>query len=165
MIAGYISATDLHNALTPVVYMAIFDDTRSGVIGTVDGSTQVAQVIALSAAEVESYLVGLWPAGNMPAELPGAVSQLLVGAQLLYAKILAYRRKPELVKTYGAQQGGELDKQFVAKMLRIQASIQQMSPTDNPPQGDPPNVGANVVPGRHRIITDGDGDDDNLGDF
>jgi len=170
-LTGWIAAKDLRLALSPVVYMAIFADARETDPTVVDGSDQVAQVLALSAAEVASYLPALFAPSASPAQLPAQVSQLLAGAQLLYARILSYQRRPEYVKTYGAQPGGKLEDMFRAKMERIQSSIQQVPPGDGvasdgaSPVADPPNVGASVTPEDHRIIINDPDGTDNLGDF
>jgi hypothetical protein len=170
-LSGWIAAKDLRLALSAVVYMAIFDDDRTKSQTTVDDSDQVKQVLALSAAEVASYLPALFAANAGPAQLPAQVSQLLAGAQLQYARVLSYQRRPEYVKTYGAQPGGKMEDLFRTKMERIQSSIQQVPAGDgvaadgSSPVPDPPNVGAIVTPDDHRIIVSDPDGTDNLGDF
>jgi hypothetical protein len=143
--------------------MAIFDDSVSKSIPTVDASDQVAQVLSLSASEVASYLPTLWP--DMPPQLPATASALLMGAQLDYARVLSYRRHPEYIKTYDAGPGGKMEELFRAKMLRIQSSIQQIAPEDAPALEDPANVGGSFADdGKRMICTEPDGTD-NMGDF
>lgn len=162
-LTGWIAAADLRLALTPVSYMAVFDDGLSKSIATVDASAQVAQVIALSAAEVASYLPVLFP--DLPAQLPSTVSQLLAGAQLDYARVLSYRRHPEYIKTYDAGPGGKMEQLFREKMARIQSSVQQIVKTDVPPVEDPANVGGSFADdGKRMVCTNPDGTD-NFGDW
>lgn len=165
-IAGWNTAENLRLALSTVTYMAIFDDDRTKDPAVVDASPQVLQVLALSASEVASYLPAVFAVEDVP-QLPDAVSQILAGAQLYYARVLSYQRRPEYVKTYGAQTDGPMEKRFVEKMLRIQASVQQIPEAsgEGGPSEDPPNVGASVRSDVARmIINDADGTD-NLGDF
>ena len=143
--------------------MAIFDDDRTKNVETVDESDQVGQVLQLSAAEVASYLPALYLA-NAP-QVPDATSALLKGAQLYYARVLSYQRRPEFVKTYGAQPSGPMEKLFHEKMSRIQSSIQQIPPDDNGPPVDPPNVGATILSDDSRMIINSVDGTDNLGDF
>lgn len=162
-LTGWIAAADLRLALGPVNYMAIFDDSRSKDVPTVDASPQVAQVLNLSAAEVASYLPVLWP--DLPPQLPQSASQLLAGAQLDYSRVLSYRRHPEFIKTYDAGPGGKMEELFRAKMGRIQSSIQQIVPTDAPAKEDPANVGGSFADdGKRMVVTEPDGRD-NMGDF
>lgn len=162
-LSGWIAAQDLRLALGPVSYMAVFDDSRSKDVPTVDASPQVAQVIALSAAEVASYLPVLWP--DLPPQLPATASQLLAGAQLDYARVLSYRRHPEYVKTYDAGPGGKMEELFRAKMARIQSSIQQVVPQDAPAAEPPANVGGSFADdGKRMVVTEPDGRD-NFGDW
>jgi hypothetical protein len=162
-LAGWIAAQDLRLALGPVSYMAIFDDSTSKSIATVDASLQVAQVLNLSAAEVASYMPILYP--DVPPQLPAAVSQLLAGAQLDYSRVLSYRRHPEYIKTYDAGPGGKMEELFREKMLRIQQSVQQISPQDAPALEDPGNVGGNFADDGKRLICTSPDGTDNLGDF
>lgn len=170
-IAGWVTAKQLRLALGPVTYMAIFDDGRSKDVVVVDASDQVLQVLAESAADVASYLPALYTREQSPAQVPGSTSWLLTGAQLMYAKCLAWQRHPEYVKTYGAQPGGKLETQYREKMERIQSSIQQVAPGDGTatsgadPVPDPPNVGGVVRADDDRIIISDPDGTSNLGDF
>lgn len=164
-LSGWIDAKALRLALGPTTYMAIYDDakTKDQTFALVDNSDQVKQALALSASEVASYLPSLWP--DLPPQLPSSASQLLADAQLMYAKLLAYQRHPEYVKTYDAGPGGKLEERFRAKMARIQSGIQQIVTADAPAAEDPAIVGGSFKDdGKRMLCTDPDGTD-NFGDW
>ena len=161
--AGYITPQILVDALSEPTYMAIFDDTNSGLRATVDASTGVVTCLALGHAETASFLPSILSA--TPAEQPSAlVSRLLEMAEVSFCVCFAYRRHPEYVKTYGAEPSGPLYKECVARMLRIQAGTQQIPTNDNPPQ-KAANVGGSSVADGARIAMTGTDGVSRLGDF
>jgi hypothetical protein len=154
--AGYITAQKLRVKLGLSTYMAIFDDNSSGDPAVVDASAEVAQCLDDAHAETASFLPSIFD--TTPAEQPSAsVSKLLILAELGFACVFAYRRRPEYVKTFGADPSGPLYKEAVDRMLRIQKGTQQVAPNDNPPQ-KPGNAGGYVLADGPRIAaTSADG--------
>ena len=159
----YSTVQQLVDALGLPAYMAIFDDTASGSRVTVDTSTGVTTCMLRAHAEVASFMPAIL--NVVPAEQPAAnVSVLLQHAELDFAVCLAYRRHPEYVKTYGADPGGPMYKECVARMTRIQAGTQQIAPNDNPP-ATPGNLGGSSLVDGARIATSNIDGTSNLGDF
>lgn len=161
--APYSTVQQLVDALGQPAYMAIFDDTASGSRATVDASTGVLTCMNRGHAEVASFMPSIMTVA--PPEQPASnVSVLLQHAELDFIVCLAYRRHPEFVKTYGADPGGPLYKECVARMLRIQEGTQQIPLDDNPPQ-KPANIGGISLADGARIAASNTDGSSNLGDF
>ncbi len=127
--AGFASETDLRNALWPGIFKQIFDDTGAGSVAT--GAANVLQVLARAHAEVTSYLQRVYDV--VPDELPDAVSQLLVSAELDYAVAFAFSRRPELSERLGEKYIENMFSRAAKKMEAIATSKQIVAPNDNAP--------------------------------
>lgn len=151
----------------PVTYMAVFDDNKTKDVRKVDASEAVELILDLSWAQVMSFVRGMYASG-LPEQGSNA-SKLLKGAQLLFARCMAYQRHPEYVKTYGAEPDGKLWSAGVALMKRIQSAEQQIPPNDNPPEANPGNVGTIVYDDSPKIAVPSNPDSPNkntaLGDW
>ena len=176
-VPSYITADDLLNAMSQAVFMALFDDSRppTGNVVTVKAQANVTDILRRSLVRVTSYLPAIvkqYPpetgaAGISAASYPATdnIPALLKDAQLQIAKIYAFQRHPEYVKTYGAQDGGQMMKDWERFMERIQSGELQVTPNDTPPQPTPENVGGTVVDDGNRIITTSPDGTDNSGDY
>jgi hypothetical protein len=92
----YINQSDLEDSLSKTTVMRLFDDDNDGV-ADID---PVNRVIASAEALVNSRLARSYPKLTLPvAQSPQ--SALLKEATLMFAIPLAYRRRPELVRTTG----------------------------------------------------------------
>lgn len=138
-----LTADDLVSALSESTYMEIFDDDNTGNRSVVDASDQVIDCLADADSEIASWVENLYPG----AQISTSTSNLLKSAKKRFARIMAYRRRPELVKTYGAEPSGPLMQEFVELMERIQKSIQRIPAVETPPTPTPPNVGVRISSG------------------
>lgn len=158
----FTSVQNLVDALSQERYMAIFDDNNTGSRATVDASAGVSLCLARAHAEVTSYLPGIYAAA--PLELPSAVSVLLQSAELDFALLFAYRRRPEYSNTAGYEPGGPIEKACIARMERLQQGTQQIAVNDSPP-AKRLNTGGYTLADGARIITTGLDGTSNAGDF
>jgi hypothetical protein len=149
--AGYIAASDLRLALSQPTYMALFDDTNSRNVATVDASPQVALVLKRAHAQIVSWVPSIYQ--QLPNELPADPPSLLIDAELQVAVIYSYRRHPEYVKTYGAEANGALWKELVEFMQRFQSNEQQIASNDNPPEPAPENESSSYSGNDDPMIT------------
>ena len=171
-VPSYITTQDLIDALGQTAYMAVFDDSGSGSVATVSGSSQVASILGRSLVWIESWLPDIYktmPPSTSAAGIPvggDSIPRLLKDAQLQYALIMAYRRKPEYASTYSAEPGGKMMLELKELMQRIQSGAQRIPPDDSPPETAPANVGgASLADGPRMAITSTDGVTTNNGDW
>lgn len=137
---GYITETDLKNALNANVWIHLFDDDGDGVVS--NGQSNVTLVITRAHAEVLSYLPNLYT--TIPSDSP--VISILQSAELDFAYTLALERRPELGQTMGEPTMQDRWKRAQERMERLQKGIQRI--TDNPPGGAAPaNIGGQVRSG------------------
>lgn len=169
---SYITAQDLVDALSLPTYYAIFDDANTGVRNTVDTSTPVATVLRRALVWVASWLPDIYDtlppeqgALGVPTTTADNIPALFKDACLQRAVILAYRRHPEYVKTYGAEADGPLMKELVDMMRRIQAGTQRVTKNDTPPQTLPGNIGGSSISDGPRIAMSNIDGTKNIGDF
>lgn len=170
-VPSYITAQDLANALGTPAFMAIYDDSPTvGVFATVAAQPNVTDVLRRSLVQVASFLPDIY--SKFPPETGAAgvstggdsIPALLKDAQLQMAIIYSYRRRPEYVKTYNAEPGGALMKEWLAFMTRLQSGTQQVTPNDSPPQTRM-NTGGYTLADGARIITTGLDGTNNSGDW
>lgn len=141
---GFITETDLKNALNSATWVHLFDDDGDGNVTAAQAN--VTLVLERAHEEVLSYLPNLY--ATLPASSP--VIKLLKSAELDFAYTLALERRPELAKSMGENTIDARWKRAQARMDRIQKSIQRI--TNDPPGGAlPANVGG--------IVRSGDPDD------
>jgi hypothetical protein len=159
--AGYASETDLRNAIWPGMFKQLFDDTGAGTVAV--GATNVLQVLARAHAEVTSYLPRAYDV--TPAELPNAVSQLLVSAEIDFAVAFAFSRRPELAEKLGANFIDLTFKRATKKMENIANTVQQIAPNDTPPAAKPNTLGGIVYDTGPRMLVDSSDGTVNGGDF
>lgn len=161
-LAPYIAASDLRAALSPAVYMAIFDDEQTGSIADVDASNAVALVLARAHSRVVSWLGHTYT--KLPLATDSEVPYLLKDAELNYAIGMSFDRHPEYVRAYGAdpQRKNAWD-QAELTMNRVQEAILRF--VDAPSVGKPVNVGGIVFDSGPRTLTDSLDGTYNGGDF
>jgi hypothetical protein len=170
-IRSYLTAQDLRVALSPAMYLALFDDDNTGDVSAVDASAGVLSVLAESLVLVTSWLPDIYktlPPETSPAGIvTGGDSMpiLLKVAQLQYARVLSYRRHPEYVKTYGAEPGGTLWKEANEFLERIQDGVQRVTSNDTPPEVLPENVGGSAAYDGPRIAISSPDGTPNSGDW
>ena len=165
MPSPFSTVQNLVDALSEATYMAVFDDARNNDRATVDASSAVALCLRRAHAQVSSRLPGLF--AQLSAEQPqdAQVPDTLRDAELAFAVVYAYRRHPEYVRTFGAGPNGELWKEALDQVARLQTGVQRIPANDNPPAPAPANVGGIVTSNGPRMLTDADGGTSNLGDF
>lgn len=159
--AGYASETDLRAAIWPGMFIQLFDDAGTGTVS--NGSASVLQVLALAHAEVISYLPRAYDV--TPNELPSAVSQLLVSAELDFAIAYAFRRRPELAARLGDTFIRDTFARATKKMENVANSVQQIAANDNPPASSPGTRGGIITDNSHRVLIDNSDGTSNSGDF
>lgn len=156
----YTDATGLQNALGPVTYTAIFDDSSLG--AGHENATAVDQVLARAHAKVVSRLVSVYGVAGIPSVLPATVPELLVDAELDYAVALAWQRHPEYVRAIGAKHSAAAAYERAdATMQNVADAIQRLPDV----AATPTNVGGVVTDGSNRLIIDNSDGSSNAGDF
>lgn len=139
--------SNLESALSPLVVVALFDDTSTGV----PSATAMAEVIAQAEAEVFSYLVGHYPTNPPPASL--LTDPLIQRAAVDFAIVFAYERHPEYTRSQGETSRVETRfKRACDRMKRIQAAMQQPAQTNSPTPVTSSTVGG-AGPAAEPLIT------------
>src|SRR5690242_10024481 len=94
-----VTAKTLRTSLSLSTYMAVFDDANTGSADIVDSSEQVRLVLVEAHAMVVSFLGDLYT--KIPNGTDSELPQLLVHAELLYARAISFDRHPEYTRTFG----------------------------------------------------------------
>lgn len=155
-----ISVEDLRDYLSPTILLRIFDDDNTGDLDTVMASRPVQLVLTQAHANCVSWLPVMYntlPDGD-DAELP----ELLRGAELEYAKALAWDRHREIAKASSVDVDA-LYKRVDLKMTRLQESTLRIA--DSPPEAKPRNVGGLVRDEGFRVMCGTTSGVSNSGDF
>jgi hypothetical protein len=167
---SYTTPQDLVDAISEQAYFALFDDGNTLNRGVVDASTPVTKCIRRAHAQVTSFLPRIYKA--FPSETAGGIDSdtdsipaLLKDAELQFAIIFAYRRHQEYVRTFGAEPGGKLMDEALELMERIATAVQQIPPTDSPPEPSPRVLPVPMTDDSPRLILDNPDGSSNLGDF
>jgi len=157
-----ITAAQLRASLTPEVYLAIFDDDRTGDIDSVDVSDGVLEVLNDAHALTISSLGPLY--ARLPTSSDAKVSILLKAAEKQWARAFAFERRPEFEHEYGY--GGEKSKaESRAKRILDEIRADLMQIVDAPPEPQPRNVGGIIRRRVQRVFLDGPNGERNSGDF
>lgn len=169
-IRAFITPQDLVDAISETTYMAIFDDQSTGSRSVVDASMPVQSILARAHAQCMSFLPRIY--GTLPPEVPSgivaggdSIPVLIKDAEVQWATIYTYRRHPEYVRTYGAEPNGAMTKEVVDMLERLADLVQQVAPTDSPPQPRPGLVQSVVTGLGPRLVSPNDDGSSNLGDF
>jgi hypothetical protein len=151
ILSPYITAAELRAALSPSVYMAIFDDEQIGSTIEVDASVPVQLVLARAHARVVSWLPHTYT--QLPLSTDLEVPYLLKDAELNYAIGMSFDRHPEYVRSYGMdpQRKSAWDQAELC-MTRVQQAILRFA--DSPSINAPTNSGGIVFDTGPHTITD-----------
>lgn len=158
----YIDADELATRLTPATYLAIYDDSGTGDVASVNDQA-VQQDIDGAEGEVDSYLI-TDRALPLPAIVNPSVDRLVRLAALDFATALAFLRHPEYVRTFGENPKAQgLWERATARMKRLKTGMVELPDVDKQ-AAKPLNVGGVVLDeGPRTIITSSDGRDNGSG--
>jgi hypothetical protein len=157
-----ITAAQLRASLTEEVYMAIFDDARTGDVTTVDVSDGVTEVLNDAHAFVISSLGPIYTI--LPLSTDASIDTLLIAAEKQWARMLSFERRPEFEHNYGY--GGEKDRaESRAKWLLAQIQSAAMRLVTAPPEPKPTNVGGAILSTGQRVMLPNADGSSNSGDF
>lgn len=142
------SVQDLVNALGEQTIMDTCDDFRWKDPPRVLAGDILKLVVKRANAIVLSYLPTTY-GDTAPKQTPDypddELSDLLRDCGLRFATCLLYQRRPAWMKQNGYLEshgpGGNVERGAHTQMKQIQASIQRVHATDNPPETKPRNVG------------------------
>ena len=145
----YITQLDVENALSPATVAYLFTDPGQSTINQV----ALNDCIDRAEGEVDSWLLGDI---DITSTAFSKVDRLLRQCALDFFKVFAFERHPEYVKTFGDDpRGGSLFKGAMARMERIQASLQKLP---DQPTIKPANSGGLITDdGPRTCITSADG--------
>jgi hypothetical protein len=150
----YISADDLANALSPTVFLEIFDDDNTNDIAAVKASDQVLLVIENAEGEVESRIGVEYNLDNVTGS-----DRLVRRACLEYAIAYSLERHPEVTRS---AQAPERFKRAENRVQLLQDAILEL--VDSPTQ-KPANVGGALYDPTPTMWTDTTTGDYTGGDF
>jgi len=150
---AYIGQADLEYFLGVATVFELFNDNNAGVVSV----NAVNQVCSLASARLDGKLARVYT-GPFPVTQQPVPDNIKMGT-LLYAKALAYQRRPEYVKQYKDAPMKEADA-FAEELCQAREYI-----PDYLAQPTPANVGTIVSDGSPRIIADGPDGANNGGDY
>ena len=162
MLAPLIDADSLRNTVTPEVYMAVFDDTRSGDPDIVDQSGGVQEILDDASVLVISRLPAIYY--TIPDGSDQAIPVLLRTAIRLYLRYFTFIRRPEYTRVTGRDETKMLD-MANSVMDQVQAGILRIVPKDSPPEPKPRNVGGLMMSMSQRVMLPNADGSSNSGDF
>jgi hypothetical protein len=164
MIVPILMAEELRSSLSDQVFMAIFDDDETGDVGITEQSSAVNDVLQDANVWVISRLPAIYV--TIPDGSDAGYSDLLKSAVRLYAKYLAFGRRPEYTRSIGRTRSQQDAKSTADNLMnQIQAGILRIAPRDNPPEMSPRNVGGFVLSTTQRAMLPNVDGASNSGDF
>lgn len=162
MLVPLIDAETLRNTVNPEVYMAVFDDLRTGDPSKVDQSGPVLEVLDDANAMVISALPAIY--STIPDGTDPQIPVLLKTAIRLYLRYFTWLRREEYTRVTGRDEQKLLD-MADSVINRIRAGLLQIAPKDSPPEPSPENIGGRVRNTRQRVMLDSPDGHRNSGDF
>lgn len=151
-----ITADDLCDLLSTSTFMQIFDDDPaggSGNVAAVKRSRVVQLILAQAHARCVSWLPSIYT--KIPDGTDCQTPELLRGAELEYARAMAWERHREYARASGVdvkdmfQRADEIMERIQESTLRI---------VDTPPEPEPENVGGIVRNSGPKVFVNGSGD-------
>jgi len=162
MLVPLVDADTLKNAISPEVYMAVFDDLNTGDAGEVDQSGQVQEVIDDANVLVVSALPAIYE--KIPDGTDASIPVLLKTCIRLYLRYFTWIRRPEYTRVTGRDESKLLELAD-SLMAKIQAGILRIAPKDSPPEPKPRNVGGFMMSMSQRVMLPNADGSRNSGDF
>jgi hypothetical protein len=162
MLVPLIDAETLRNTVSSEVYLAVFDDQRTGDVSQVDQSGPVMEVIDDANVLVISRLPPIYK--TIPDGTDPTISVLLKTAIRMYLRYFTFSRRPEYTRVTGRDETTLL-KKADSIMDEVQAGILRIAPADSPPEATPRNVGGLILSSSQLVMLPNTDGSFNSGDF
>jgi hypothetical protein len=162
MLTPLVDAEAIRDLLNPEVYLAVFDDQRTGDISQVDQSGPVRRVLKHANALVVSSLTPIY--AKIPDGTDSAIPDLLDAVIGMYLRYFTWLRREEYTRVTGRDES-KLLAEARLQVSEIRAGLMQIAPNDSPPEPSPRNVGGTVRDSRQRVFLDSTNGHRNSGDF